>query len=120
MKRISFLLILISQLLSSCSTGSYAVKMIKDPRKNHSSKYGPSDGKKDNTGLLCYYNQMFNDSRRELSYKNMHNACDGSYKIVEEGVKDAGGGTMLISGNMATSSGSYTQYCYKFECTKKK
>ncbi len=103
--------------LQSCATGSYAVKIIKDPRNSGKSKFGPIDHSKDRAGLIWYYNQAFDDSRRELCYENMHEMCNGKYKILQEGESLTGdGATFIPNGGYMGMSSSITKYYFYFTC----
>ena len=104
------LILTLGALLSGC-----AAQMLTSP--GDTSKFGPSN-EKSRIGTVKYLNQGMGHvkkSRRESAYKQMHAACGGKYKIVNEGPRAEGGSaTNLTGGGMMFSSSEY--WYINFQC----
>jgi hypothetical protein len=75
MKQLSSIVTLL--LLSGCAMNAV---MIESPN----SAYGPSEGKR--IGQIVYH--AFSTESQEDAYKQMYNACNGKYKILDREIKE--------------------------------
>lgn len=86
-------------------------------RGDSQSPYAPTNERDSRGGTVKYLNEgiaSVRKSRREDAYRQMHDFCNGAYKITAEGPKSEGGMAMPI-GNAAYYGDS--QYWYmSFEC----
>ena len=104
-------LLLLLALVVSCSA-----TMLVAPGRQSGSQYAPVN-EAVRPGMIKYLNQGADEvirRRREDAYRQMYDACRGSYKIVSEGSRTEGGVAMSIGGIMVYDD---LQYWYiSFRC----
>lgn len=96
--------------------GCMSADMVSSP--NSGSAYAPVN-ESSRSGIVKYLNagaDYVRKQRREDAYKQMHDACNGSYKIDAEG-SNAEGGSVINSGG--ASIWTQTNYWYiQFSCVR--
>ena len=92
--------------------------MVSAPGKNTTSRYAPIN-ETSRPGIIKYLNAGDSEviqARREDAYKKMYKACNGKYKIINEGSQLKNGAIIPIG------SGAYysqSEYLYiNFECAE--
>jgi hypothetical protein len=109
---------LLMQLLAGFMTACTADMVLAPGAPSHS-QYAPINEAK-RPGIIKYLNQgaqAVRDARREDAYKQMHSACDGTYRIIREGTR-SDGGAVVPFGDMTVYAEN--QYVYiEFECVGK-
>ncbi len=106
-----FLFLIAFPLLAGCSA-------TMETRLSKSSPNAPVN--EINGGVVSYLNQGYSGaiaSRRNDAYKKMHDACNGDYKIVQEGEHLGDGLAMPIGQDALYSQERRIQI--KFECVDK-
>lgn len=112
-RTIAVLLIAPILLLAGCGA------TLKQTWGDGASRYAPSNEKRG--GIVEYLADGAKSaikSRREDSYKKMHNYCGGSYKIVNEGSRFDGSQTMMLNGTYPPSEVTLNSNMWfiQFEC----
>jgi len=111
MKQIKLMITVISFLGVA---GCMSAQMVSSPKSG--SAYAPVN-ERARGGVVKYLNDgadFVRNQRRDDAYKQMHDACNGPYKIDAEGSSAEGGGVINTGG---TSFWTQSNYWYiKFSC----
>lgn len=103
-------------MIVACLAGCMSADMVSSP--NSGSAYAPAN-ESSRSGVVKYLNagaDYVRKQRREDAYKQMHDACNGSYNIDAEG-SNAEGGSVINSGG--ASIWTQTNYWYiQFSCVR--
>lgn len=115
MKQYQFVLFFALVVLSGC-----AAHMVVRPGSKSASQYAPVN-ESTRPGIMKYSNQgarPVREARRRNAYKQMHDACNGDYKILSEGPRSEGGVIVPVGYGAITDD---SQYLYiQFECVTSK
>jgi hypothetical protein len=97
-----------------------AATMVSNPGSAENVQYAPVN-ESERSGMVKYLNQGADfviKGRRADAYKQMHEACKGSYKIDSEGPQSNGSVTAVAAPGVAFTESN--QYWYiRFSCVSK-
>ena len=94
-----------------------SARMEHMPGSIENSKYAPTNSNKQ-YGLISYNNNgasSVKKARREDAYKQMFNACNGEYKIIDES-NNSTGSTFISNGNGGGFIANMNRVYIKFLC----
>lgn len=106
---------ILSLLFSGCTSA-----VMVNRRGDSVSQYAPTNEKLNHGGMIKYLNQGYKGiikKRRENSYKQMYQSCNGPYRITSEGQRAEGGSALIVPGPLSGVVYESSQWWYiAFEC----